>query len=65
MALPVGLSLMFKTSLEVYGWFIGLFIGLSTVIVSQFIIIFRTNWTGYAQMVKIIPVFIYFESKLF
>jgi Na+-driven multidrug efflux pump len=50
--LPIGLSLMLKTSLELHGFWIGLLVGDVVLITMQIIYVYRINWTEEAEKVK-------------
>ncbi len=57
---PIGLSLLFKTNIKAYGFFIGVFIGLVVLIILQVIYIFRIDWIQKAleahEFAKVKPV---------
>ena len=46
---PIGLTLLFKTNLKSYGFFIGVFIGLVTLIILQVYYIVRIDWIEKAK----------------
>ncbi|CAF1007163.1 unnamed protein product [Brachionus calyciflorus] len=46
---PIGLSLMLTTELKIFGFFSGIFVGCSVLIILQFFFIFRVDWTELAR----------------
>lgn len=49
--LPLGLSLMLKTSLQLYGFWIGLIVGDLVLIAMQIVYVYRIDWIEEAQKV--------------
>lgn len=48
---PIGIWLMLKTSLGLFGWFIGLIACIGLIILTNGVFIFRTDWIKYAEKV--------------
>ncbi|XP_064650008.1 multidrug and toxin extrusion protein 1-like [Lineus longissimus] len=51
--LPVGISLMFLTSLEVLGLYVGLTVGLVIESTVFFIVVYKTDWQGEVQKAQV------------
>lgn len=52
LGMPIGLTLMLKTSLRVYGFWVGIIIGSGTLVVMQIIFTMRINWKKEAESVQ-------------
>jgi multidrug resistance protein, MATE family len=52
LGMPIGLALMLKTSLKVFGFWIGIIIGSGTLVIMQILFTTRINWKKESESVQ-------------